>query len=164
MRLLKKPNPWGCSITSFAMALDVSVETLQSYIGHDGSEIVFPELPEPMCRRGFHQQELIFAALNLGWTVTPFELVPAIQSTPVAGFTPKVITLDSEDRRLMFAIMVRAFRGVLTGLGSRCHHAVAFDRGAVYDPDGATYSFSFPECERRRFIAQCVWLVRPLGA
>ena len=143
--------------------MDLPSQELASFIGHDGSEIVFPELPEPMCRRGFHHQELIEAALNIGFTVTPFELIPALQSTPVAGATPKVVTIDSPGRHQMFSIIVGAYRGVLTGRGHRCHHAVAFDHGQIFDPDGSIYAFSFSECERRRFIAQCVWIVHPFG-
>jgi hypothetical protein len=162
MRLLKKPHPWSCILSAFAMALDKTNEEVSAAIGHDGSEIIFPDLPEPMCRRGFHHQELIHAALLYGYSVTPFELIPALQSTPQAGSPPKVVTIDSAMRRHTFQILVGGFKGVLTGRGFKCHHAVAFDHGAIFDPDGDTYQFSFSECERRRFYAQCVWIVHPL--
>ena len=73
-----KPNKWSCAVTAFAMALHVPVQELIQEIGHDGSEIVFPELEEPMRRRGFHSQELIYAAWKRGFTVTPIELMPVI--------------------------------------------------------------------------------------
>jgi hypothetical protein len=164
MQLQKKPNQWSCSIAAFAMACDVPIHDFMSMVGHDGSEVVFPELPEPMCRRGFHVQELIQVALAFNKTVTPFELIPAIQSTPYPGCTPRIITIESDSRRVMFNLLVNTFRGVLTGRGIRCHHAVAFDNGQVFDPDGAIYPFSFRECERRRFFAQCVWIVHPLNS
>jgi hypothetical protein len=163
MHLQKKPHPWSCALSSFAMALNVSSDNLTSIVGHDGGQIIFPSLPEPACRRGFHPQELIAAALTLGYMVTPFELAPALQSTPVPGSPPQLFAIDERLRKPMFEILVAGFRGVLTGLGFKCHHAVAFDKGQVFDPEGATYRFSFAECERRRFIAQCVWVVHPFG-
>src|SRR5688572_18522714 len=81
MNLQVKPNPWSCSITAFAMAIDRPVQELVDLIGHDGSEVVFKGYPEPTNRRGFHFQECIEACLHLGFAVTPIELFPVLQST-----------------------------------------------------------------------------------
>ena len=75
-----KPNRWSCSITAMAMALETPVQHLIEHLGHDGSEIVFPQLKDPMYRRGFHSQELIQLAWDWGYAVTPFELAPTITS------------------------------------------------------------------------------------
>ena len=47
MELQQRPEPWMCMPLAFAMALDMPVADLLAAIGHDGSEIVFPNLPEP---------------------------------------------------------------------------------------------------------------------
>ena len=64
MELQHRPEPWMCMPLAFAMALDMPVADLLAAIGHDGSEIVFPSLPEPLCRRCFHIQELIQVCLG----------------------------------------------------------------------------------------------------
>ena len=66
---------------AFAMALDMPVADLLAAIGHDGSEIAFPSLPEPLCRRCFHIQELVQVALARGFAATPVELFPVLQPT-----------------------------------------------------------------------------------
>jgi len=35
------------------MVLDISTADFFGLVGHDGSEIAFPALPDPMARRGF---------------------------------------------------------------------------------------------------------------
>lgn len=160
MRLIKKPNRWSCILSAFSMALDIADQQhLIDFVGHDGSEIIFPGLPEPMCRRGFHHQELIAVAVALDYSVTPFELVPALQSTPYTGATPQVFQINMPGRDLMFSMIVNTKRGVLTGVGRNCHHAVAFNQGHILDPDGDSYPFSFAECEKRHFFAMCAWIV-----
>ena len=74
MRLLRKPERWMCLPASFAMVLDLPLADIFDEIGHDGSQIVWPDLPEPMCRRGFHPQELIHLCLNHGYAATRVEL------------------------------------------------------------------------------------------
>lgn len=159
MKHLTKPNRWSCILAAFAMALDESIEGLARFIGHDGSKIAFPDLPDPMCRQGFHVQELVHASLLLHKTVTPFELFPVTKATLGDG----AFVITHRARKVMFQKLIDNFRGVITGMGRACSHAVAFDRGRVYDPDPGTipFSFSFDACEARGFIAKCVWLVQP---
>ena len=82
MRLLRKPERWMCLPASFAMVLGLPLSVIFDEIGHDGSQIVKPELPEPMCRRGFHPQELIHLCLNHGHAATRVELYPVLCSSP----------------------------------------------------------------------------------
>ena len=82
MELKTKPNPWSCVGSAFAMVLDISTADFFGLVGHDGSQIAFPMLPDPMARRGLHIQECIAACTKLGYAVTPIELFPVIQSTP----------------------------------------------------------------------------------
>jgi hypothetical protein len=152
MQLQIKPTRWTCVATAFAMALDVPVQAVFDEIGHDGSDILFADLQEPMRRRGHHIQECIWAALRLGHSVTPVELVPQIASD--AGAFP---LLDNCWPR--FLSYLDRFQGVITGRNSRCWHAVAFNRGHIYDPDGAEYPFSPAACESRGFYCHCLWIV-----
>jgi len=41
------------------MVLDIPVADLFGLVGHDGSEIAFPALPDPMARRGRHAGRVI---------------------------------------------------------------------------------------------------------
>ena len=70
MRLQTKPERWQCLVTSFAMALDMLVADVMREIGHDGGQVLWPDMPEPMCRRGFHPQELIDVCRAHGYAVT----------------------------------------------------------------------------------------------
>ena len=58
------------------MVLDMPLADIFDEIGHDGSQIIWPDLPEPMCRRGFHPQELIDVCLARGYAATRIELSP----------------------------------------------------------------------------------------
>ena len=78
MKLQVKTERWQCAVTAFAMALDVPVAQLIERVGHDGGQIVFPNLPEPANRRGHNIYELIQVALDLGYAVTPVPLRAAI--------------------------------------------------------------------------------------
>ena len=73
MRLQQSPIRGTCLPTSFAMAMGIPVADIFAALGHDGSEVLWPDLPEPTCQRGFHVQELIRLAVKCGWSVTPIE-------------------------------------------------------------------------------------------
>jgi len=160
MKLQTKPNPWSCVGSAFAMVLDISVAEFFGHVGHDGSEIAFPMLPDPMARRGLHIQECIAACVKLGYAATPVELFPVIQAT-----TPgenNIIVLFGDDelanwRRFEHTIQTSA--GVLEGVGRRCLHAVAYDHGMIFDPDGDYYPYSRPACESHGFHPRRAWRV-----
>ena len=143
MRLQTSPNLWSCLPTAFAMAIGCPVEHLIESIGHDGSEITWPNLDEPMCRRGFHIQEII--AVLTGLAVTPIERSPRI--APNLTATP--VTIDNE---YLFQSVAHMTRGVLTGRTPKCGHAVAYDHGAVCDPRGIINPHDF--------TPNCAWIIR----
>jgi hypothetical protein len=152
MHLQIKPTKWSCTPTAFAMAMDVLVTDLIDWIGHDGSEIISPSWPEPQCRRGFHPQECIRWAIKQGLTVTPIEVFPSIRTDSI----PFVINYgDNWDE---FDNCIKSSRGVLTGQGRRCGHAVAFENGQIYDPDG--YIYTWDECTQRGYYPQCAWIMK----
>jgi len=160
MLLQLKPERWMCVPTAFAMALDVPVADLLAAVGHDGSKITFPGLPEPTCRRGFHIQELIAVALSRGFAVTPVELFPVIASAD-GRLTHTVLYPDNNWRR--FTDAIRHSRGVIEGGGIRCGHTVAYDHGRIYDPDGPVYDYSRIACEGHQFYTRCAWRIDPIG-
>jgi len=141
------------------MALDTPVADLLAAIGHDGSEIVFANLSEPLCRRCFHIQEPIQVALTRGFAVTPVELFPVLQPTK-AGPHKTVLYPDNWRR---FEETICTSRGVIDGTGASHGHMLAYDHGRIYDPKGSVYDYSRPACEAHQFHARCAWRIDPIG-
>lgn len=161
----KKPCRWGCLATSFAMALDIDVEDFFRLAGHDGGEIIFPELPEPQRRRGFHFSEAVWVAIQLGFAATPLEILPAIApSQPLPNRPPVQVSYTPfgvSFNHTVFASLITSSAGVLEGMTSKGNwHAVAFDVGTIHDPDGPTYPYTLQECEKRGFFHSRLWQVR----
>lgn len=137
MRLIGNPNFWSCLPASAAMILDIELKKLIEYIGHDGSGIVFPDLPEPGKRRGFHMQEIIPIAWSYGFAVTPIEARPC--STPDGKNEFEIEFPESlEDR---FKIHLDGCRGIITGQRARWFHATAWSDGLIHDPIGKVYPY-----------------------
>jgi hypothetical protein len=135
------------------MVMEVSVEYLIDKLGHDGSEIIFPTLPEPECRKSFNIQELIILALDFGYSFTP--IVKQYTVFPRGEEAPYRNDLSLSDEHL-FELMSR-FSGVLTGTTySGLRHAVAWDRHMILDPNGWKY-------DRTRFIMEVFWAVGRLS-
>ncbi len=86
MELLKQPNRWSCLPTAMAMITDQSVDMIINQIGHDGSEILWPDLPEPRCRRSFHIQEMVDIALASGRFLMLIEKSPLTLSNVEVSF------------------------------------------------------------------------------
>lgn len=136
MKLIRNPNAWSCLLASMAMVLDKSIKELIEKIGHDGSEIVFPELPEPGRRRGFHIQEFIRVILESGYSVMPIEALPC--STPDGEHEYSIDFLNFEDR---FRDLMATVPGIITGSASKWNHAVAWSGWRIYDPLGEIYNY-----------------------
>ena len=160
MELQQRPEPWMCMPLAFAMAQDIPVADLLAALGHDGSEIVFPSLPEPLCRRCFHIQELVQVVLARGFAATPVELFPVLQPTE-AG--PHRIALYADNNWRRFEEAIRAGRGVIDGTGARHGHTVAYDHGRIFDPKGSVYDYSRLACEAHQFYTRCAWRIDPIG-
>lgn len=156
----KTPNAWSCLPTAFAMAMDVPLQSVLDFVGHDGSEIVRAGLPDPVCRKGFHPQEVIRYCLDQGFAVTRLEL--ASQATPGNAYAATMFDFGWED----FFSYLKTEGGVLDtrtsiGLG----HAMAFeghiDHVKVYDPaTGKSFELREAEDAKRqgRFI-YAAWLI-----
>jgi len=148
MKLIKQSGG-SCLITSTAMVLNTDIKSLADMIGHDGSAVVLPLLPEPACRRGYHLQEIIDCALKLGYTVTPIEAAP--YSTP-DGKSEYPIDFQINNQERIFNYMHNSI-GILTGLGKQWRHAMAWDGKHIYDPRG--YIYSLCDC---KIIVDCFWM------
>lgn len=120
------------------MALDTSIAALIEMIGHDGSSIIFPELPEPAQRRGHHYQEIVDCAIKLGYFVTPIEALP--YSTPDGKLEFPVDFKISNEKRLWDHM--KGTRGIITGLSTQWRHAVYWNGERIYDPRGRVYLFA----------------------
>jgi hypothetical protein len=143
------------------MALDLPVESLHKLIGNDGSEVIWPNLREPRRRRGIHVQECINAALLLGWSATPVELLPQIADVGNYRRSDYAVLFgrDWKFNWQRFVWHIKNSSGVIEGVGRNCNHAVAFCQGVIYDPDGDTYAYSRQACEERGFFTRCLWRV-----
>jgi len=146
-----------CLPTAFAMALDMPVADLLVAVGHDGSDIIFPGVAEPLCRRSIHIQELIDIALARGFAVTPIELFPTL--VPAADSPLKHTVAYRHGNWRRFADTIAQSRGVIDGAGRHCGHAVAYDHGRIFDPQGFAYDYARRTCEAHHFYTRCAWRI-----
>ena len=115
MLLQKQPNSWSCLPTAFAMVMDLPVEELILATGHDGSAELWERY-----HQSWHIQEIILAALKLGFATT--ELHDVCESAPYIGVKPLEQVYNLQD-----------FFGLL-GICQVPQHALAFSNGLFYDP------------------------------
>lgn len=146
MRHQRQPNRWSCVPTAFAMVINMDVAEMLDRIGHDGSEILYPDLEEPSCRRSFHPQECLQVLDSCGYAATPLEALPILQMDATHW-----IELD---RRKDFVNHLATADGVFIGEGRKLRHAVAWIGGEVYDPSGI---FTLSE-----FSAQTFWKIKSI--
>jgi hypothetical protein len=127
-----QPNTFSCLITSFAIVLGTPVKKLIDEIGHDGSEIWWPNADEPMNKRGFHLQEIVDCCYKRGYTVTTIEPRPVLHS-PELNQSKEIVLLIDIHKRL--SNYMSGNIGVLTGLNS-CNnrHAIAWIENQAFDP------------------------------
>jgi hypothetical protein len=117
------------------MAFDVPVARIISLVGHDGSEIAWPELKEPYNRRGFHLQEMTEVGLTLGFAVLIIESEMLLVSSDPDK--PKML------KSLKPVIDYLDFSGVILGVWPNgSYHAIYYSNGICYDPDGHTYPYN----------------------
>lgn len=118
------------------MVMGCSVEKIFKFLGHDGSEIIWPELKEPLSRHSFGFNEMMYFCWHEGWITTIIETV--MYCKPVAEVEPLAIRLPEE----WLTTALTDQNGVLTGLSLNGNaHAVAWncDERLCYDPNGTKY-------------------------
>lgn len=148
MKLQLQPNSWSCLPTAFAIVLDIEIKEIFKLIGHDGSEIIWPDYQDPYKRRSFHVQELILVAFNLGFNITPFEQLPLQLPSPLSEQYYNSMP-DRDLTKIMFGK-----KGVITGTSkTNSRHAVAWNGFKIYDPNHSIYDVD-------QFIIEEFYLVR----
>ncbi len=147
-RFQVQPNRWSCLPTSLAMVLKVRVRVIFELLGHDGSEILWPDLPEPQKRRSFSLQEMVYVADKFNrklvchdkqWCNTP-------DGVNITNFDPP----DN-----YFQDQMQKHDGIITGVTTQgMRHAVAWVLGRVIDPTtGIEYPYFHGQEEH--FLACC---------
>jgi len=124
---LVQPNGASCLPTAFASILGVQVEEMFDFLGHDGMEVLWPELLPPLCYRSFHIQEMYEYALTQNFAV--------VTLAPVWGLAPDELHMkpyECERMQDYINYYVSVFTGI-TGFGN--YHAVAWDGIQMMDPE-----------------------------
>lgn len=98
-------NGWNCVARAFSAASGVNYSDLIDAIGHDGSEIIWPNHPEPDNRRGFHV----------------FECTKALYERFETNFLvfPRFVTIESKGLAKDFTVQLPKFTcryGVILGM------------------------------------------------
>ncbi len=161
MRLQRKNEQWQCLPAAFAMALGCQQETIYEALGHDGGEVIWEDLAEPECRRSFHIQELIRFACAQGKAVTPVEVWPILATRD--GRRVPITYGDTEKPSNIASVLsvMETTTGVLECLTkSGRRHAVAYEKGRIYDPDGVD-DFKVTEATLYQYglMPVCAWVV-----
>lgn len=134
MLLQSSPNWWSCLPTAFAACFGIPVRDLIKELGHDGSEMLFPEDPEPFCRRGFHIQEFIKPCLMRGLAPVFIEAQPSIESKK-----REVKPLTTENVANL-SLYMHKYNGIVIGMKPNNHeHALAWNMECFYNSDGKSY-------------------------
>jgi len=140
MNLIRSTKPWNCSLTAAAMVMNEPITVLEQLIGHNGSEIIHPELGLNAQREGFHFQNIIDAAITLGFSVTLIQVDPIQTATGKDEY--QVNFRDFESNETRFKAYLEGSIGIITGeASSGLWHAVAWDGEKCYDPQGRIYPF-----------------------
>ena len=139
MIIREQPNRWSCTVAATATVLDIDISTLVEAIGHDGSEIMFPDLPEPLNRRAFNLQEIGFALWRLGFYFGHFDFIPLSILD-----TDHIYEVHYDDVEKRFQDLMSRTVGVGCGriLNLDKTHAFAWNGQKCYDPTGFVYPLS----------------------
>lgn len=146
MKHIMQPNRWSCSVASAAMCMDICLNKLVGLIGHDGSEVVFPDLEPPTCYAGFSPQEIIDASMRCGYSVTSVETMP--RCTPDGDHVRDVFPEDKIIERVEWYLS--RFNCVAAGErnmgGRRYWHNIAWskDEQRWHDPSGPVTAKDHP--------------------
>ena len=138
------------------MAIEISVDLMLKEIGHDGSEIIYPDQPEPRRRRAFHTQECIQVLDRRGYAATPFDAIGSLVLDDEHQIDVN-FTTDFENH-------LRSSHGVILGQGVNNRHAVAWVDQTVFDPNGYIYGWDdlVDHCTRQIFVPQTFWKIQKI--
>lgn len=136
MKLQLQPSRWSCIPTAISMVLDIPVAQIFRDLGHDGSQILWPNQPEPLRRKGFHIEEMQYVCRLYGVVLAPFvfriEYAPNLIGAIRLGDTHLIEFSKFHD-------VLAEYQGVLLGrYPGGGNHAVAWDATRIYDPAGTS--------------------------
>jgi hypothetical protein len=138
MQLRLQPNNWSCLPASIATCIDKEVNEVIKLIGHDGSEIMWPENEEPLNRRGFCVEEIVDVLFLIGYTPTWIDFDPMMMEQ--VNFQIKELpTILTKKARVAFYLR---YPGVLFGRKGEVYHCTAWDGRKVLDPCGDVYNIN----------------------
>jgi hypothetical protein len=140
--------------TALAMLAGVSVEKVFETIGHDGSQILWPQYDDPFRRQSFCDNEIVFAAFEFG--IGLVELSEKVKYHPY-GEEEGAIDVDIDDQKTVD--LLSRYDALVLGVGtSGVPHAVAWNhrKQLIFDPNGSRYNPEF-------FGRQSVYLAVPVG-
>jgi hypothetical protein len=140
MKMILQSNRWDCVPTAFAMCLDVLPLDIYEYIGHDGSEIIWPELEEPYRRRSFHIDEMIDFCMGLSYAPVFIDREPIM--SPMVDLEKTFLPYRKEFSENRWNNYLKYHDAVLLGFTkSDKPHAVAWSHHdqLIYDPEGFRY-------------------------
>ena len=154
MKLIKQPNSWSCVAAAAAMAFDCEIKDIFTWANHNGSEVVHHGLAPPACFKGFHIQEIVDIGLLNGFSMTLIEAEPV--QTPDGKHTHDITKwgLFPGGNEQRIESYINHNNGILTGQARKYHHAVAFEKGMIYDPRGRIYDSN--DCD---LILESLWIV-----
>lgn len=131
---VEKQHVWQCMPAAVACSLEVPFQKVIDAIGHDGSEINNQGLREPFCRRGFHPEEIMDAAIELGFVSTTVQYCPKLaQYCSVEEFP--IWSHQANKKRFLHYLntttgIVMGYRDIPFG-----GHAWSYSKGERIDPD-----------------------------
>jgi hypothetical protein len=134
-----------CGPTALAMLLDRPLREILDKIGHDGSEIWWPEAKPPRNMRGFTFDELIDVADYYGRRLMLIQAEPKMwdgcDASEARGPTSFPFGRDIESR---IEYYLRKYSGMIIGCYTpNAFHAVAWNGCLVYDPSGKREPYSW---------------------
>lgn len=147
----KNPNAWSCLPTAFANALELQLDAVIALLGHDGSEITHPGLPDPLCRRGFHPQEFVELCLRDNLAMIQIDSHPSAMPSQ-QGHSPALFpTICEEDHWERFERHLFNSEGVIdcrtrVGIGHALSYVGHSDYATIADPaTGQTFEYRSKE-------------------
>lgn len=137
LEMMLTPNAWSCLPSAAAMLLHAYPKAVIDGIGHDGSEILFPEMKSPHCRRGFHIQEIVDVFIDQYEFPVLFEAQPCLIGLTEDG--EEILWPLPENEGRIQCYMEDA-PGIIIGTHeAETLHAVAWDGDVCWDPRGQKY-------------------------
>lgn len=153
MQLQLNPNDWSCLATAFSMALDIPLAQFIDMVGHDGSQQPYRD---KRFYRGFHLQECIDICFKLGFACTEIQYYFGSKPSVESGESVPIYSIEDCSFRFVTYLGLSNL-GVITGVGKRLGHAVAWDGKMIYDPRGHIYSIE--EASACNFHPQTLWML-----